>query len=122
MSLHTRFDRFALGRLPAGQMNKTEAKYAEHLELRKRDGDVLWYHFEGVKLRLADKTFLTVDFALMRKDGLIELHDVKGGPIMEDANVKIKVAAGMYPFKFIIVRKAKIGWSMTPVGNESSEA
>lgn len=121
MTAHVRFDRFALGRLPAGQMNKTEAAYAAHLELRKRDGDVAWYHFEGVKLRLADKTFLTVDFPVMRRDGTMEMHEVKGF-MQDDANVKIKVAAGMYPFKFIIVRKAKIGWSMTPVRNEPSEA
>jgi len=51
----------ALGRLPAGTMNKTEARYAQHLEQLMRAGDVLWWKFEGVKLRLADSTFLTVD-------------------------------------------------------------
>lgn len=117
MTLHTRFDHFALGRLPSGQMNKTEAAYAAHLESRKRDGDVLWYRFEGVKLRLADKTFFDVDFPVMRRDGTMEMHEVKGF-MRDDANVKIKVAAGMYPFKFIIVRKAKIGWNMQPVGKE----
>lgn len=119
MTLHTRFDRqFALGRLKSGAMNKTEQSYANHLELRKRDGDILWYRFEGVKLRLADKTFLTPDFALMLKSGLIQLHDVKGF-MMEDANVKLKVAADQYPFQFFIVRKSKVGWSVTQVGSES---
>lgn len=121
MTLHTRFDRFALGRLPAGKMNKTEAAYASHLDLRKQDGDVLWYRFEGVKLRLADKTFLTVDFPVMRCDGVMEMHEVKGF-MMDDANAKIKIAAEMYPFKFIIVRKAKIGWSMIPVPNRVPES
>ncbi len=107
----------ALGRLPTGVMNKTESAYASHLDLRKLDGDILWYRFEGIKLRLADNTFLTVDFALMRHDGTLELHDVKGGPIRDDANVKLKVAADQYPFVFYIVRKAKIGWAMTPVSN-----
>ncbi|MDR1660895.1 MAG: hypothetical protein LBR95_00470 [Azoarcus sp.] len=40
---------YALGRLKPGQMNKTEAEYA----LRQQAGEVLWYRFEGVKLRLA---------------------------------------------------------------------
>lgn len=116
--LHTRFDRFALGRLPAGAMNKTEASYAAHLELRKRDGDVLWYRFEGVKLRLADNTFFTPDFTLMARDGTLECHETKGF-MMEDANVKIKVAASSYPFRFFLIRKSKIGWTISPVGREA---
>lgn len=119
MTRNTRFDHFALGRLKAGAMNKTEASYSQHLELRKRDGDVLWYKFEGVKLRLADKTFLTPDFAVMTRDGVIELHDVKGF-MMDDANVKIKVAADQYPFRFYIIRKSKVGWAMSLVGREDA--
>ena len=32
----------ALGRMKAGAMNKTEAAYAQKLELHKRAGEVLW--------------------------------------------------------------------------------
>lgn len=103
-----RFDYRALGRLKSGQMNRTEAAYATHLEGLKHAGEVLWYRFEGVKLRLADNTFLTVDFAVMRKDKELEMHEVKGF-MMDDANVKIKVAADQYPLTFKIVRKAKGG-------------
>ncbi len=42
----------ALGRLKAGQMNKTETDYAQHLELRKRYGNRLVPVREGIKLRL----------------------------------------------------------------------
>ncbi len=92
----------ALGRLKTGQMNKTEAAYAQHLEIRKVAGEILWYRFEGVKLRLADNTFLTVDFAVMRSDGLLTMIDVKGSKAiyMDDAKVKMKVAADTYPFVF----------------------
>jgi hypothetical protein len=100
---------FALGRLKVGERNKTEAAYEQTLELLKRAGDVLWYRFEGIKLRLADKTFLTPDFAVMRNDGTMELHDCKGF-FMEDAKVKMKVAADTYPFKFFVVRKKGAGW------------
>lgn len=118
MTIHTRFDHFALGRLKTGEMNKSEAAYAAFLELRKRAGEVLWYKFEGLKFRLADKTFLTPDFAVMEADHMIYLDDVKGF-MMEDANVKIKVAAELYPFKFRIVRKGKTptSWIITDVGN-----
>lgn len=95
---------FALGRLRTGQMNKTEAEYAEFLERRKWAGEVAWYKFEGVKLRLADNTFYTPDFAVMLATGEFQLHEVKGH-WQDDARVKIKIAADLYPFEFIAFRK-----------------
>ncbi len=44
----------ALGRLKTGQMNKTESAYCQHLEQRKRAGEIAWYRFEGIKLRLPE--------------------------------------------------------------------
>ena len=93
----------ALGRLKAGQMNKTEAAYAQHLEARKAVGEILWYRFEGVKLRLADNTFYSPDFVVMLADGSLECHEVKGF-WQDDARVKIKVAADQYPMRFIAVK------------------
>lgn len=105
----------ALGRLKTGEMNKTEAAYAKLLEEMKYAGDVAWYRFEGVKLRLADNTFYSPDFAVMRSDGQMEMHEVKG-MWTDDARVKIKVAADAYPFKFVAVKaKAKKdggGWAV----------
>ncbi|RUT30927.1 DUF1064 domain-containing protein [Pseudomonas sp. PAMC 29040] len=106
----------ALGRLPAGVMNKTEEAYAAYLEQQKHAGQVLWYKFEGIKLRLADKTFYTVDFFVMPASRELEAHEVKGF-WTDDARVKIKVAAGMYPvFKFVAIKKASKsdggGWSL----------
>lgn len=103
--------RFAKGRTrtPAG-MNKTEAAYCETLRLRQLAGEIDWFKFEGIKLRLADKTFYTPDFAVMASDGVIELHEVKGH-WEDDARVKIKVAAAAFPFRFIGVKKAGTGWS-----------
>jgi hypothetical protein len=94
---------FALGRLKVGQMNKTEALYAQRLELMKHSGVVLWWKFEGLKLRLADNTFYTPDFAVMVADGTMECHEVKGH-WEDDARVKIKIAADMYPFQFLAVK------------------
>lgn len=98
------FNAKALGRLPVGTMNRTEAEYRDLLEARKLAGEVAWYRFEGLKLRLADSTFFTPDFAVMLADGQIECHEVKGF-WTDDARVKIKVAADAYPFQFIAVRK-----------------
>lgn len=93
----------ALGRLPKGTMNNTEKAYAAHLAERLHLGGVAWYQFEGIKFRLADNTFYTPDFAVMLSDGQMEAHEVKGF-WTDDARVKIKVAASMYPFKFIAVK------------------
>lgn len=95
---------YALGRLKTGQLNKTEAEYQQELELRKSAGEIAWYRFEGLKLRLADKTFYTPDFAVMLSTGELECHEVKGF-WQDDARVKIKVAAEQYPFRFIALRK-----------------
>jgi len=95
---------FALGRLPAGTMNKTEREYAGHLSYLQTLKRILWFKFEGVKLRLADNTFYTPDFAVMPDDCRLEMHEVKGW-WQDDARVKIKVAASIYPFRFIAVTK-----------------
>ncbi|PCL21311.1 DUF1064 domain-containing protein [Snodgrassella alvi] len=107
---------YALGRLKTGQKNKTEQAYElEVLKPAMQDGSISWYRFEGVKLRLADNTFYTPDYCVMRSDGTMEMHEVKGF-WQDDARVKIKVAADMYPLKFIAVkRQAKKnggGWSI----------
>lgn len=98
----------------AGEMNKTEAAYAEYLVQLQREGEVLWHRFESVKLKLADRTHLTVDFFVMTKNGDLEAHEVKGF-WEEDARVKVKVAAAMYPFRFLAVQRAPGGGWKTEV-------
>lgn len=95
---------YALGRLKVGAMNKTESDYGAHLALLKAAGTVQWFRFEGLKLRLADNTFYTPDFAVMADDGVLECHEVKGF-WTDDARVKIKVAADAYPFRFLAIKK-----------------
>lgn len=112
----------ALGRLAAGSMNKTEAAYEDHLRLLASAGEVLWWRFEGLKLRLADNTFYTPDFAVMAGDGVIECHEVKGH-WTDDARVKIKVAAASYPFRFRAVKaeakKRGGGWVVETFGGDA---
>ncbi|MGE3756904.1 MAG: hypothetical protein AB7H97_04070 [Pseudobdellovibrionaceae bacterium] len=96
-------------------MNNTESAYANHLELQKRAGQILWYKFEGIKLRLADKTFYTPDFFVMNEQGELECHEVKGTSrgkpfIEDDAAVKIKVAAENFPFRFRLLWSYQREW------------
>jgi len=106
----------ALGRLKTGEQNKTEARYDAYLAELKAAGKILWYQFEGIKLRLADNTFLTVDFAVLPADNVLEMIDVKGAKalFLDDARVKMKVAAAMYPFVFKVAyprsKKDGGGW------------
>jgi hypothetical protein len=102
--------RYALGRLKTGEMNKTEYAYSEHLRLLQLTDKIAWYKFEAVKLRLADSTFYSPDFLVLHSDGVLEVHEVKG-VWEDDARVKIKVAASLYPFRFIAVtaRAKKLG-------------
>ncbi|UQV48123.1 DUF1064 domain-containing protein [Janthinobacterium lividum] len=105
----------ALGRLKVGAMNKTEAAYAQTLEQRKAAGEVAWFKFEGLKFRLADNTFYTPDFAVLLVGGALEAHEVKGH-WQEDARAKIKIAADMYPLRFVAVqalpKKSGGGWKV----------
>jgi hypothetical protein len=101
----------ALGRLKDGEMNKTERHYSEHLEQRKRLGEILWYQFEPMNLKLAPKCFYKVDYLVMTASGHLEVHEVKGY-WTDDALVKIKVAAEKFPFRFIAVRLVKGGWEV----------
>ena len=82
-------------RIP-GQMNKTEQRYAMHLEVRKRAGEIVKFGYESIKLILAPNTSYTPDFYVVCADGSMEFHEVKGF-WEDDSRVKFKVAADKYP-------------------------
>lgn len=100
----------------SGQMNGLEKKYAAHLETRKLVGEIQDYRFEPMKLRLAKSTFFDIDFLIVRQtrnlQGTItgtevELHETKGH-WEDDARVKMKVAAKMFPWwRFVGVQWIK---------------
>lgn len=101
-------------------MNQTEAEYAELLEAQRLAGEILSWAFESVKLRLADRTFYTPDFQVMRADLSIEFHEVKGH-WEDDARVKIKVASEVWwMYRFLAVRPKRKrdggGWEIEEFG------
>jgi len=97
--------------MPTGTMNGLESRYVrEVLEPRRIAEDVFSYDFEAIKLRLAKKTFYTPDFVVVRSDGAVEFHEVKGF-WEDDARVKIKVAAARFPcFLFVAAQHKKKQW------------
>lgn len=109
-------NRFARGRSKkVDGMNKTEAAYAAHLGLLKHAGEIAWFEFEAIKLRLANRTFYTPDFLVMLSDGELQIHEVKGF-WEDDARVKIKVAASMFPIHFLAIQKDGKGWKVEDFG------
>lgn len=109
----------ALGRMKAGTMNKTEARFAQLLECERIKGVVQWWKFEGIKLMLAKNTSITVDFAVLPDTGILTMIDVKGSKAMvtDDARAKMKVAAELYPFVFKLAypRAKGEGWEIEEI-------
>lgn len=94
---------YAKGRMKAGVMNKTEADYASLLKLRKHANEITWYAFEAMTFKLAPDTRYTPDFIVLTREGYLEAHEVKVKAIFrDDAKAKIKIAASMFPIKFVI--------------------
>jgi hypothetical protein len=94
------------------RMNKTETRYAnEILEPLKVLGEIEAYVFEGVKFRLADRTYYTPDFMVITTMHGIEFHEVKGF-LRDDAAVKFKVVRENFPwFTWKMVRHRKGEWA-----------
>ena len=91
------------------KMNKLEKDYAYQLEMLMLSGQILRWYYEHLNFRLARKTFYMPDFMVVKKEQ-IEFHEVKGF-WRDDARVKIKVAAQMYPwFKWVAVQWKKKQW------------
>lgn len=96
------------------RMNRLEADYARHLTDRLYLGEVLWFEYQAVKLRLAPRTWYEPDFlVLAMRDGApsLEVHETKGF-WEEDARIKIKVAAELYPLRFFGITRGRGKWDV----------
>jgi hypothetical protein len=98
---------------PYEGMNKLERSYAEHLD-SEMGRSIVWWAYEPVRLRLAERTTFTPDFLVQSLSGLLSFFETKGF-MRDDAAAKLKIAADMYPFKFFLVKKSKAGWDVTEV-------
>ncbi len=91
---------------PTAGMNKTEARF--YRELLAWPGEML--PFEGVTFRLAQRTRYTPDFGFVHPTGALTFYEVKGF-WRDDARVKIKTAARLYPwFGFAAVSWKRKAW------------
>ena len=91
-------------------MNGTERARAIVLEARKRDGQIRDWRFEQVTLKLAPDCRYTPDFWIVENDGSVTVEETKGF-WRDDAKVKIRVAATLFPWlRFVALRLTKGAW------------
>jgi hypothetical protein len=103
--------RYAKGRTPPGVMNKLETKFSLHLEQLKADGDILWWSYEAIKLRLAKDLTYTPDFFVMTRDLELQVWEVKGHWLATSRN-KVRMSADKFPFRFFGVMWKDKQWKV----------
>lgn len=94
------------------KMNGWEADYAGILAAQLHAGEIADYEFEAVKFRLAKATWYTPDFMVVYVDR-IEFHEIKGGHYHDDARVKWKAAADLFPWfvwRWISKKRKRDAW------------
>ena len=97
-------------------MNKLE----RHFYRRAQDGvrigiDIAGVWREPITLRLAGRTRYTPDFLTRDHDGDLCFWETKGF-MRDDAAIKLKVAAELYPFfGFVLVMRTKQRWDCRTV-------
>jgi hypothetical protein len=74
---------------------------------------LLWHKFEASSCASPTTRSTPAILPCCQADGVLEMHEVKGF-WQDDARVKIKVAASIYPFRFVAVtaraKKHGGGW------------
>jgi len=94
-------------------MNKTEARYAGYLAGLQRNGEIISYGFEQIRLKLANRTTYTPDYFVVKRN-VMAFHEVKGMRL-STGMAKLKIAAQAFPqFEFWLVESVKgDGWKYT---------
>lgn len=104
----------ALGRLPDGELNKTELAYKERLQGLLAEGRILWFKFHPFNIRLAKNTHYRVDVLVLASDCVLELHEIKGGYTSEKGQMKIKLAAEALPvFRMVKAELLRGEWRVS---------
>lgn len=108
-------------RLPPAEGNKLEQAFGLRLFSMRQRGEIRDYAYEAVKLRLAKSCFYTPDFVVWENDQSVTMYETKGF-WRDDARVKIKVAARLFPMlHFIAVENRKgLGWVFENIGPKPS--
>lgn len=94
--------------------SKLEADYADHLAMLLQAGVIARWDYEAEKFRLADGAWYTPDFRVVYPDRHVEFHETKGYR-REAAIVRVKVAAELHPYPFVLVERKRGQWKCTTI-------
>lgn len=124
---HT-FARARSSKVDANGMNSTEAKFAAFLAGEKLAGRIADYRFQPITLKLAEGLRYTPDFLVIENSLEYTCYEIKGAKkkkdskgewhgewtywAEEDAKIKIKVAAQVFPelHFFVAFQPSRMPW------------
>lgn len=99
----------ALGRLPAGELNRTEKAFAAYLQERQAAGAIIWWKSHPFNVRLAENTFYRPDFLCLLADMSLVIYEVKGSYTSDKGQMKIKLCVEALPVFKVIKASRKNG-------------
>jgi hypothetical protein len=90
--------------------NTWERQFGQHLELRKRAGDIRQYEFEALRFRLADDATYLPDFVVWLPDDVVQVIEIKGRK-REAGILRFRIARSKYPhYVWRMVKKQAGRW------------
>jgi hypothetical protein len=104
------------------RMNKTEARYAAHLQAQCEAQEIGAWWYEPISWRVAESSHYKPDFLVQYGDGSLEVHECKATRGREwastpEAWLKLKVVAEQMPWRVCVVWQTKDGvWHRDYVG------
>lgn len=111
---------------PTPGANKTERRYAAHLNRLVSAGEIARWWWKPGSLRIAPSLHYQPDFLVQRSDRILEVVDVKGARgerfwCEEDAWVKIKTVARLFPFRMVVTWEKRGLWLTEIVGGTDAD-
>jgi hypothetical protein len=93
----------AKGRKKEPGMKSLELAYCAKLDEQLAAGEILWRSdHQPINLRLPNGVFYRPDFLVLNAQSELEVHEVKGGWFPADNKARTKIAAGLFPFRFLL--------------------
>lgn len=96
-------------------MNRTEKARAIELEAMRRAGKIAAWWYERWTFKLADDTRYTPDLIVQENDGSLRAEEIKGF-LREDANVKMKIFAALFPLPLTVLYRKNGEWETKKYG------
>lgn len=96
--------------------SKLEARYAQHLDLLRLAGEIRWWAYEPLSLKIAEGAHYRPDFITIEASGGISARETKGF-MREAARVRLLVAARAFPWlRIVLVRNEGGAWVEEEIG------